>query len=113
MGLLLLGHFRRGAYFLNFRASAAGDVLKPRFDDHVALLAQSLEILAQGGFHARAVELVHDFISDFREGLFAFVVVLEDLENQVALLVSMTSVSSLRFILKTLSSSSLESSPRL
>ena len=67
MALLVFVDFRRGADFLNLGASAASDVLITGLDEHVALLAEGLEILAHCGFHALAVDLIADFILDLGE----------------------------------------------
>src|SRR5690242_3316076 len=86
VALLLFVDFRSGAYFLNLRASLARNVLIAGLDDHIALFAQRFEVSAQGRLHPCAVKLFHDFISHFVERLLSFVVVLQHLQNQVALL---------------------------
>ena len=90
MALLVFGGFGgfgRGADFLDFGVpAAAGQILVARLDDHKALLAQGLEVFAHRRLHALAVELVHDFRFDFRERLLAFVVMFQNLKNQIALL---------------------------
>src|SRR5215469_12599109 len=59
--LLLLVDLRHGTHFLDFRAAGTRDVLVAGLDNHIALLAQGLEIVPHGGFQARGVKLVGDF----------------------------------------------------
>src|SRR5215472_2645664 len=85
VSLLLLG-LGHGTHFLDFRAPGTRDVLVARFDNHVALLAERLEIVAHSRLQPGGVQLVHDFISDLVDRLLPFAVMLQHLKNQVALL---------------------------
>src|SRR5580700_4918580 len=84
--LFALGDFGSGADFLDFGVASAGSILVAGLDDYVAFFAERLEILAKGRLHALGVELLTDLVFDFGKGLFAFVVMLEDLHDQKALL---------------------------
>jgi len=81
-------------------------------DDYVALFAQRLQIIAQRGLHAGFVQLIHDFLF-YLSKTAAFVIVLEDLENQEALFCSKNIRQSILLMEKTLSSMGFASSPRL
>src|SRR5215472_315088 len=84
--LLLLADLGHGTHFLDFRAAGTRDVLIARLDNHVALLAQRLEIVAHSGLQAGGIQLVHDFVSDLVDRLLPLAVMLQHLKNQEALL---------------------------
>src|SRR5271154_197763 len=86
VAFLGLRDFGRGADFLNFGVAAAGDVLVTGLDDHVALLAQRLQVFAHGRLKALVVKPFGNFVLNLVQRLLAFVVVLENLQDQKTLL---------------------------
>src|SRR5579883_3259419 len=85
-GLSRFGCFGGGGDFLNFGVATAGKVLITGLDRDVALLSKGFEVFAHGGLEALVIELVHDFVLHLVHGLQTFIVMLEDLKDEEALL---------------------------